>query len=488
MDLFDMVPDNFFSILSSKNKRLYLACLVESFKIYESGSILGIDKKILADELTHYLETKKFDFDIEEEGKTEEDLDEDVVDAKSSIRSLAYLVLRRFEECGWIYIDVNSDYQEILNFTDAGITIIEAIMQINPIYQYRGSFGDDELFDEDAFIRAYNANEYTGYIYTIYCLLTNPLNSDYPTILSEVYRNTKQLIRSLRKLDSRMKDYITSVVEASEIRDLINKLVDYKNELLDNGYTRLKTGDNINKYRLPIVSKLEEYENNEAIMYAITEDYKNRYFSTKEAYKRAYRDLDELIDVFNSLDNFITEIDYKNKKYIDSTIGKIKFLLSEDDNVTGKINTILKFIKFQNKKNKLDSALTQVQSLFELKSVKPYSQEHSLYTPRGKYSRVQNNTLDLDAFDFDADAQAFLKEYGLPYNEEMIMEFINTHKIEGEIRASDIISINSEVNTVMMVIYTLIFACEQSWDITKLDDEVTHYKFTFRDFSIKVGE
>lgn len=488
MDLFDMVPDNFFSILSSKNKKLYLACLIESFKVYEMGSILGIDKRALADELTHYLEKSQFKFDSSEDEIENELVDEDVLEAKASLRSLAYYVLRKFEECGWIYIDVNSDYQEILNFTDAGITIIEAIMQINPFYQYRGSFGEDELVDMDAFIRSYNANEYTGYIYTIYSLLTNPMNTDYAMILNEVYRNTKHLIRSLRKLDSRMKDYISSVVEASEIRDLINKLMDYKNELFDGGYSKLKTSDNINKYRLPIVTRLEEFEQNEAILYVLTEDYKNRYHSTKEAYKRVYRDLDELIDVFNSLDSIITEIDYKNKRYIDSTIGKIKFLLSEDDNITGKINTILKFIKFQNKHGKIESAINSVQSLFELKSLRPYNQEHSLYTPRGKYQRVQNRALDLDYFDFDSDAEQFLKEYGLPYNEEMIMKFINEHKIENEFKASDIIGINTDLDTVLMVIYSLIYACEQSWDITKLESDVRHYKFTFNDFMIKVGE
>lgn len=45
MDFFRMIPDSFFSLLSSKNKRIYLACILESFKTYETGSILGIDKR-----------------------------------------------------------------------------------------------------------------------------------------------------------------------------------------------------------------------------------------------------------------------------------------------------------------------------------------------------------------------------------------------------------------------------------------------------------
>lgn len=489
MDLFDIIPDNFFSILSSKNKKLYLSCLIESFKIYEMGSILGIDKKDLVDELTHFLDTTSYQFDSDDETSLElDEPDEDVVEAKTNSRSLAYFVLRKFEECGWIYIDVNSDYQEILNFTDAGITITEALMQINPIYQYRGTYDDDSFFDEESFLNSYNKNEYNGYIYTIYSLLTNPMNSDYGIIVQQVYSNTRQLIRSLRKLDSRMRDYISSVVENAEIKDLISKLIEYKTELFDSGYKQLKTGDNINKYRLPIVSKLEEYERDENIMYMITDEYKNRYFNVEDAYKRAYRDLDEMIDVFNTLDSYISEIDLKSKKYIDSTIGKIKFLLAEDDNITGKLNTILRYIKFQNKHNKIDSAISSLQSLFTLKSYKPYNQESSLYTPRGKYTKVQSRALDLDSFDFDSDAEGFIKEYGLPYDDEMIKAFFMAHQIDNEIRASEIVGPNTDLDTVLMLIYTLIYACEQSWDIDKLDNEVYHYKFTFKDFVIRMGE
>lgn len=185
-----------------------------------------------------------------------------------------------------------------------------------------------------------------------------------------------------------MKDYIQTVVDTSEIKDLIGRLIDYKNELLDNGYVKLKTGDNINKYRLPIVTKLEEYEQNEAIMYTLIEDYKQKYRTLDDPSHRVYHDLDDMIDVFNSLDSFISEIDYKNKRYIDSTIGKIKFLLTEDDNITGKLNTILKYIKLEGKANHMDLAINTVQQMFTLRQTKTYDQESSLYAPRGRYSKL----------------------------------------------------------------------------------------------------
>lgn len=144
MDIFDIIPENFFSILSSKNKRLYASCLIEAFKIYETGSILGTDKKLLADELTNFLENSNLAFD------KDEDLDdEDANEASNSKKSLAYFALRKIEEAGWIYVDVNADYEEIVNFTDAGITLCEALLKVAPQYVYNDS--DDYVDDLSIF-------------------------------------------------------------------------------------------------------------------------------------------------------------------------------------------------------------------------------------------------------------------------------------------------------------------------------------------------
>ena len=177
MDLFQFVPENFFSILTSKNKRIYSSLIIEAFKVYESGSILGIEKKIIVDELVHYLDTNNYNY-------TQEDEDDEEANPNSS-RELANYVLRKMEECGWIYIDVTNDYEEILNFSDAGITLCEAMMQIAPMLY---NSDDDNTYE-------YNKAEYQGYIYTIYSLLTNEDNIEYSVIMQEVYRNTKLLLR-----------------------------------------------------------------------------------------------------------------------------------------------------------------------------------------------------------------------------------------------------------------------------------------------------
>jgi hypothetical protein len=477
MDLFDTIPDNFFSLLTGKNKRLYVQCLIKAFDVYEMGSILGIDKKIVADELTILIEQNHSKYEFEDNDELE---DEDAQEALKSNRSLAYLVLRKFEEHGWIYTDVTDEYVEILNFTDQGITMCEALIQISPKTYY---------FSEDSEGVQYNPEEYNGYIFTIYSLLTaNYPNPDYGVIMSQVFRNTKLLIRALRKLDSRLKDYIQSVVEQTEIKDLMIKLMDYKVELVDNGYAKLKTGDNINKYRLPIVSKLEEFEANDKIMFEISKEYSLRYKNMDEAFNRAYRDIDEMIDVFNSLDSYISEIDSKNKKYIDSTIGKIKFLLAENDNTIGKLQNALKYVKIMNKKNKIDSAINELQALFKLRQTKIYKGEQSLYTPRGKYQRLESQLLDTDRLDLGEDAQMLLQTFGAKYNPSEVNQYILAHLHDGKLYASDIVNYDSSEDDILLMIFCLMFASEHNYDVTKLDRILDHKKYLMNDFVIKEGE
>ena len=477
MELFDIIPENFFSILSSKNRRLYTACAMQAFALYETGSILGVDRKLIADELTLYLENHDnlYELDAEEFG--------DGLEEPENLRETANLVIRRLEECGWIYIDLTPDYTEILNFTDVAITMIEALQEICPqtiTYDY---YNEDDDYATPTFTAIVDPNEYKGYIYTIYSLLTNQ-DLDYPLMISEVYKNTKMLIRSLRKMDSRIKDYINSVVESSEIKDLMSKLMEYNDEIYEPTYTKLKTADNINKYRLKIVTSLEEIASNRVAMEQIAEDYMYRFRNKNLAMEKANRDLDEMVDIFNELDQYISGIDEKNKNYINSTIGKVKFLLTEEDNVIGKLNGILKFIKAENKIGKIDRAMTKVNQVVNLPSVKGFA-ESSLYTPRGRYQRGDFSSIDLDRFDFEAlDAsvlQGFRSKYDPAYMRDYILRRLDEHN---SLQAKDLIVENTTFDEALMCIYVLIFASENGYKIEKMPDIIQNDYFKMANFKI----
>lgn len=466
MDLFDIVPENFFSLLSSKNKRIYTNLLLEAFRVYEEGSIIGIEKKIVSDELVHFLDNKDYDY-------TNEDTNDDEADVKTK-RELVNYALRRFEECGWIYIDVTNEYIEILNFTDYGITMCEALQDICPMYQYEG-YEDDYDYDH---------HEYQGYIYTIYTLLNNNETFDYSFVIDEVIRNTKLLIRGIRKLDSRLKTYISTVFDQTEVKDLMENLVSYRKDFIDNGYSKLKMSDNINRYRLKIVSKLESYQEDMVIMEALSKSYSK--LPHDRALEKANSTIDEMIDIFNSLDDYISEIDEKSKTYINSTIAKIKFLLSEDDNLIGKLNRILRYVHDENKNNHIDKALKVVADTYNLNTIKPLS-ENSLYFPRGNYKRNYNLLLDdsrLEGFDINAD---FLDTYKSPYDETDIQVFINENMKDDTLYGSDVITREVDVRTCMLAIYAILFVLEtdEKYELEILDRRIYSKHVNMRDFIIR---
>ncbi|MDE7263847.1 MAG: hypothetical protein K2N64_04225 [Anaeroplasmataceae bacterium] len=469
MDFFGMIPDNFFSLLSSKNKRIYLASILQSFKTYETGSILGIEKKIVVDDLVNFLDNSSYLYDVEDE--------EDEESNPQSKRELANYILRRMEECGWIYIDVTNDYEEILNFSDMAITICEALITAYPMAAE--SYGDEnesyELY----------ANEYQGYIFTIYSVLHNTDNTDFAMTFDVVYNTTKQLIRALRRLDSRLKEYITSVVETAEIKDLMERLMTFKTEIYDRSYLKMKTSDNINRYRLAIVSKLEEFSKDEFAMSMVVNDFKRKFPAIDIATQKANKAIDEVIDVFNSIDVFVSEIDNKNRNYINSTIGKIKFLLSEDDNIIGKLNAVLKHIKTSNEKGRIDKAIRLVDTMYTLNQTKVYTCESSLYSPRGSYTRNYNQTLDAIGLEGFTLTEEFMQQFKSAYNEVEIKNFLESNMLENHLQASEIIHYNSENITVLMTVYSLMYASNLDYRIEVLDTMIEHKRYRLRDFIIE---
>lgn len=466
MDIFDIVPDNFFSILASKNKRIYLASLLQVFKIYETGTILGIDKKIVVDDLTLFLESNSKNIFQEEEEMTE---------ALKNKREVALFILRRMEECGWIYVDVTNDYVEVLNFSDVAITICEALLNTYPQFDYDDETGENFI----------NPTEYHGYIYSIYSLLSQKDNVDYSLTFSLVYSNTKQLIRAIRRLDVRMKDYIQSVIDNTEIKELMEKLINYKNDIYDKSYTKLKISDNIDRYRLDIISALEEYQNNETILNAVAQNYIATTKSKDEAMIKAIKHIDEVIDAFSALNDFIKEIDNKNRNYINSTIGKIKFLLSEEDNIVGKINRILKYVKDENKKGKIDKAMVKVNSLYALPRLKLFEMEKSLYQPRGTYERNLNQLLDdtaLTGLDLSDD---FLKGFKNSYNERDILQFMDRYIKDGIFEAKSVINDECDNKTFMKVVYAIIISVEKRYIIELKDEIIENKTYSIRNFIIR---
>ncbi len=461
MDLFNIVPTNFFNLLTGKNQALYIGALFEVFKAYEQGSVLGMDKQIAQQVIIEYLELNP-DAEVED------------VDIDATIREKANMILRRLEECEWIDVDVNNDYVEILNFRDYAITIIEALKLVTTDTGY----GIDE-----------ETHEFRGYIFTAYSLLMSD-HGEYAMVVDHVYKNTIAFVREIRKLDSRLKFYIRQIIENSEIRDLIHLLVNYKVELMDQAYYRLKTSDNVNKYKLEIIKRLEQYQQNAVIMEMVASEYLHKCGNNYEIARiKANKKIDDIIDIYNSLDWIIDEIDNKNKVYVNTTIAKIKFLLNDDENVIGKLNRILKFTARKIKDKKVDQALRTIKPLFVIPINQQIAQA-SLFAPRGAYSRAKEQFLQENlATPSNQLQEDFYKEFETNYSSDVIKRYLQDYfRTRPSIKASDILRSDMSDEAIMRLLYILIYAGDElDYSIIPLRSDIDHQRFQLRDFEIIRG-
>lgn len=464
MDVFNIIPNHFFNLLSGKNRSIYVNCLLELFRVYEQGSILGMDKEVARSVVEDYLNLNPLEEEIEDD-ETEE----------FTNRDRANQILRRLEKTEWLDIDVNNNYEEILNFRDYSITIIEALKEIA-----NDSFYQD--YDDEG-------HEFRGYIFTSYSLLNSDLG-EYAMVLEQVYKNTLAFVREIRKLDSRLKYYIREIVEQSEIKDLIHLLVHYKSELIDKAYRRLKTSDNINKYRADIVKKLEAIQEDPYIMELLAKDQLVKAHNNHDmAMMRVNKKIDDIIDIYNSVNYIIDEIDNKNRVYVNSTIAKIKYLLSDDENVITKLTKILNYTADQVKDKKTAKVMQVIRPMFILSGYQQIS-KNSLFKPRGIYKHIETQYLEDVNREFNQSLKdEFYKEFERQYSEDVIQKYLDEYFIHNTvISANDIVKDDMSDQAILRLLYILVYAGdEMNYYIQPLNKKINHSRFVIDDFEIIKG-
>lgn len=157
----------------------------------------------------------------------------------------------------------------------------------------------------------------------------------------------------------------------------------------------------------------------------------------------------------------------------------------EDDNIIGKLNAILKHIKSSAEKGKIDKAMRMVDTLYSFNQTKVFSKENSLYTPRGSYSRNYNQVLDSIGLEGFTLTPEFMQQFKSAYNEVEIKNFLEANLFEGKLQASHIIHYNSDNLTVLMTVYSLMYAANLEYTIEVLDTMIENKKYRLRDFIIE---
>ena len=461
INIFSVIPERFFTLLSNPNKFLYMKIISIIFISMENGLSYGIDKEILVDAIEDYLNSLDYEIVSDENEQYEN---------ASNNRERANALIRRLIECGWIYVEQTNDYKQIINFNDYSITIIESFVKI---------VNKESL-------------EYQGNIISIYNMLYSDAKPG--VVIKHVFDNTKGIISGLKKLNSNIKKYMDRLTKQKTPEEIMKEFFgSYTSEVIDKSYHRLKTSENVSKYRPKIIEKLTNDLNDELFLNAAGKFFfedDEELKSVEDGIEKVKEIILSIIDAFNNLDDIMADIDNKNSKYMRAAVTRAKFLLNNSRDITGILKSILEYICTQYKELELNLSkdyLEDITDMFTLYSY-GYIDEASLYTANeGKKSfkpqKIKKQSISKE--EREKRLKEFKEKQKNRYNQKRVNEIVEELlKDKNSIEAKDIEIDN--VNDFIKVIYIRIYGNNilSNYKIKRRKDITTKNGFSFRNFEI----
>jgi hypothetical protein len=157
----------------------------------------------------------------------------------------------------------------------------------------------------------------------------------------------RDLIDSLKVLSQNIKghyDKLNAEAVRSRASSVLHEHYDlYAGEVLDKAYRRLKTSDNVSRYRQSIFRQVKALLRNDEWLDASAGKYlRMRQTSREECRQRLQTMLEEIRDDLRAVDPLEDEIDRRNADYSRSSIEIIKAHIEPDSTIAGKLGILIK--------------------------------------------------------------------------------------------------------------------------------------------------
>ncbi|MDR1430318.1 MAG: DUF5716 family protein [Spirochaetaceae bacterium] len=421
--VFATLPDNFFSPLARLNREHYAALLILYYRLFQENA-RGLEREQVIRSFTEYLgqhrnaladegaddfspagesaldggtetddETPELDFGRPrpESGAsrtTEETTEEIVEDAgetaaiggKTGDRALANIFLRRLIGTGWLSEETLSDYSRVINITPWGRPFFEALARVEEGLK----------------------TEYESHVVAVYSLLCGDAvaeNGHYAVL--NAHGTTQTLIDSLKVLSQSIKghyDRLTGDAESSDIRGILHLHYDlYAADILDGAYKRLKTSDNLSRYRPRIIKKVGDLLADEKwLSDSARKLSRNNSLPQEDNKRRLETMLEDIRDTLRAVDPLLEDIDRRNMLYARSSVERVKALLEPDSTLAGKLSLLVKEI-YSGKTRDGESGETRL--AHRLHRIRTFA-------PESLYRRYQRETADFSRETSPVDREA----------------------------------------------------------------------------------
>ena len=318
-NVFDHLPENFFTPLASPNRIHYAELLVRFYELFlEYHS--SVERAVVVETFTDYLASVT-PTEIAPEG---EDAERDAHhSADEDPRGTASRFIRRLISYGWIEEEELLDFTRVINLRDTARPFLEALHQV-----HHGS-----------------AVEYESHVVAIYSSLGSDAADDSGEhAVLNAHMHTRLLLESLKLLDQNIRAHLQELFSRdATVPELLHAHYDvYMHEVIDRAYTRLKTSDNLSRYRPRILKRINAF--------LVDDDWLQRTADRLSVIKRSSfeaareelrRMLVEIRNDLQAIDPLLERIDDRNRRYSRISTERIRSQIHADRGLAGKITAIV---------------------------------------------------------------------------------------------------------------------------------------------------
>lgn len=450
MNLYDVIPENLFSLLASKNKSLYVKTLFVLLDAFKQQLKISKDELIL-------MIIAKLEDDITSADFSEEEL----LESEQTFSGKAHFLVRRLKNVGWILIETENDFKEYVTVPGFSYKIIQLLYDI-------ANVSESENF---------------AYVYSSYSSLKNADETHEPyemiTALNDGFERTEKLVESLKSVYHSITYYNQQLINTLNVNNVLQSHYEmYQEEIVSRILRPLKVKDSVPKYKIPMQNILKKW-----IVEDGTIEKMVQYMVAKqdvdidECRSNFLRKIHYIIDTYENLDrDFISVIDSKNRQYTRATTQKIDYLINSDQTVKGNLISLLKYLSDDKFTDKTYNMLSNSFELYEL----TYINDESLYERKRSAKRSRDSELVMtdDSLDFEIKAKAMaMQVMNNKYSKQKVAEFVDK-LMDGkqEVSTSDF-----EINDDDTYIMTLL-------SVVQANDRNSKYKIDISEELIKTGK
>lgn len=358
-NVFNKIPNDFFKILTSKHKEIFLESLFHIDALLQGNIYFSRDKVV--DSLQNHLSSLGVTLNgLEYADEYEEEI--------KTLRMLVQSILRQLEKKGWLRVNLEEGFTQQVSFPSYVNSFIQILREIN----------------------SNQSASYSSYVFSTYSALKTGLEdpSNLLEALESAWTSTKGLQRAIQNAYFDLSEMYTQIVDDLSTSEMLSQHFDiYKQEIIDQVLFPLKTRDSLPRFKNTILTLITKYNSDEVIELLITQNLKNQIQSISgfelEAEKQVLTYLNGIADFYRDVSFLIDKIDNKKNEYTEKSIGKIQYRLRSDFQLKDKIDRLIHQIKADKD--------TQTYDLANIVEFQLIDQEY-LFEPRKKKEDISNKT------------------------------------------------------------------------------------------------